>query len=73
MKLHGKTLFTSFLVFEQRSVGKSEFFTRPIVPIGNGDCPNVTPLSDGINDGPVLLATLEMVEDKVGQSTLRTH
>jgi hypothetical protein len=27
----------------------------------------VTPLSDQINDGPVLFATLEMVEREVGQ------
>jgi hypothetical protein len=27
----------------------------------------VTPLSDQIHDGPVLFATLEMVERKVGQ------
>ena len=40
---------------------------RSFYPIGNGDGPNVTPLSDQINDGPVLFATLEMVEREVGQ------
>jgi len=30
MKLDCKTLFTLFLVFEQRSVGKSEFFMCPM-------------------------------------------
>src|ERR1700745_654748 len=47
-------------------------FCSPIVdrlfyPIRNGDGPNVTPRSEEINDGPVLFATLEMVEREVGQ------
>src|SRR6266436_2087167 len=58
----------------EKSAGRDTSFSWPIVdcshhPIGNGDGSNVTPLSHEINDGPVLFATLEMVERK-GQARL---
>src|SRR6266513_1608900 len=56
----------------EQSAGRDTSSCQPIVdcslhPIRNGDGPNVTPLSAQIHDGPVLFATLAMVERKVGQ------
>src|SRR6266513_6421540 len=41
-------------------------------PFRNGNGPNVTPFADQINDGPVIFATLEMVEVRSDSSRRRS-